>query len=123
MAFREVGRVEEAIDAHIRDRDLCQVTGDRHGEGMTWHNLAACLLDAGSAEEAIEAYGKALEVYQEFEDCYWAGHALVGLAFVHQDIHDLPGARAHYLRAVQAFTRANAPAEAAQAQSSADALT
>ncbi|WP_328873911.1 tetratricopeptide repeat protein [Streptomyces sp. NBC_00287] len=123
IALREAGRVEEAIDAHIRDRDMCQATGDRHGEGKAWHNLGASLRASDRAAEAIEAYAKALEIYQEFEDWFWAGHAFVGLASVHYSSDRLPEARARYLQAAEAFTRANAPTEAANAQSAADTLT
>ena len=54
---------------------------------------------------------------------YRAGHTLSNLAVAHQDAARPTEARAHYLQSADAYTRANTPAEAANAQSRADALT
>ncbi|KOV19341.1 regulator [Streptomyces sp. XY152] len=115
-ALRDAGRTGEAIDAHNRARDLFRATGDRHREGRTWHNLGSALRDAGRMEEAIEAYGKDLEICREFQDWYGEGQTLHNLARVHEDVHRPAEARATYLQAADAFVRANAPAEAAQAR-------
>ncbi|WP_234444635.1 tetratricopeptide repeat protein [Streptomyces sp. NRRL F-525] len=124
IALRQAGRAGEAIDAHTRARDLYQAVGDRYGEAMAWNNLGATLLRAtGRVEKAIEAYEKALEGYREFDDWYRAGQTLSNLARAHQQAARPAEARTHYLQAADAYTRANAPAEAAEAQSDADALT
>lgn len=73
VALGDAGRVEETIDAHTRARDLFQAAGDRHREGMAWNNLGVALRQAGRAGEAIEAYGKDLEICREFEDWYGTG--------------------------------------------------
>nr|WP_315904033.1 tetratricopeptide repeat protein [Streptomyces fulvoviolaceus] len=122
-ALRKAGRVEEAIDAHTRARDLHQDAGDRHREAMVWSDLGIVFRRAGRVEEAIEAYGKALAIFQEFKDEYRAGIALQNLAIAHERADRPAEARAHYLQAAHAYTRANAPTEAANAQSAADALT
>nr|WP_260859993.1 tetratricopeptide repeat protein [Streptomyces cupreus] len=75
---------------------------------MAWHNLGAALRDAGRVAEAFEAYETALEIYREFEDWYWAGQALEGLAFAHETADHVDEARAYRLRAAEAFTRAEA---------------
>ncbi|MEU6378444.1 tetratricopeptide repeat protein [Streptomyces sp. NPDC046909] len=121
--LQDAGRLEEAIDAHVRDRDVCQVLGDRHGEGAAWNNLGVALQDAGRVEEAIEAYGKDLEICREFGDWYGTGQTLSNLARANRDVDRPAEARAYYLQAADAFTQANAPTEAANAQSAADALT
>ncbi|WP_369172453.1 tetratricopeptide repeat protein [Streptomyces sp. R28] len=123
IALREAGRVEEAIDAHIHDRALCQAVGDRHGEGKAWNNLGIALRHAGRVEEAIEAYAKDLEICGEFEDWYGSGLTLGNLARIHEDTDRPAEARATWLRAAAAFTQANAPDRANDAQSRADALT
>ncbi|MFE0257141.1 tetratricopeptide repeat protein [Streptomyces sp. NPDC059010] len=123
LALRVAGRTEEAVDAHTRDREHCQALGDRHGEAVAWYNFGAAVMDAGRAEEAIEAYRKALEICYEFEDWYRTGVTLHGLAQAHQKTQRPAEARAHYLRAAEAYTRANAPGLAANAQSAAHALT
>ncbi|MEV5545131.1 tetratricopeptide repeat protein [Streptomyces sp. NPDC052309] len=115
-ALGVVGRKDEAIDAHRKARDLYQITGDRHGEGRAWHNLGSALGEVGRVEEAIEAYGKDLEICKEFEDWYGEAHTLSNLALAHKAAHRPAEARTAYLQAADAFTRANAPAEATQAR-------
>ncbi|WP_341868960.1 tetratricopeptide repeat protein [Streptomyces diastatochromogenes] len=56
IALEEVGRVEEAIEAHIRARDLFQAVGHRLGEAVAWKNLGIALRETGRVEEAIEAH-------------------------------------------------------------------
>ncbi|GGV83756.1 tetratricopeptide repeat protein [Streptomyces griseoloalbus] len=121
-ALGVAGRAGEAIDAHSRSRDLYQITGDRHGEGRAWNNLGVALWEAGRVEEAVEAYGKDLEICREFEDWYGEGQTLHNLARVHEDARRPAEARAAYLQAADAYTRANAPAEAVQARTYAAAL-
>ncbi|WP_405990737.1 tetratricopeptide repeat protein [Streptomyces sp. NBC_00986] len=123
IALLQTGRAGEAIDAHTHARDLHQAIGDRHGEARAWNNLGAALRAAGRVEEVIEAYEKALEGYPEFEDWYGTGQTLSNLALAHADAARPAEARTHYLQAATAYTRANAPAEAARAQSRADSLT
>lgn len=67
-------------------------------------------------EEAIEAFGKSHAIFREFEDWYGEGQALQNLALVHEAARRPAEARAAYLRSADAYTRANAPAEAAQAR-------
>ncbi|MBD0843179.1 tetratricopeptide repeat protein [Streptomyces sp. TRM68416] len=114
-------RTEEAIDAHRYALDLYQAVGDRHCEGMAWNNLGLALHEADRVVEAIEAFGRDLEICREFEDWYGAGQTLNNLARVYRDTHPTQ-ARTHYLQAADAFTRANAPTEAADARARADSL-
>ncbi|WP_405648645.1 tetratricopeptide repeat protein [Streptomyces sp. NBC_00019] len=115
IALREAGRVDEAIAAHTRALELYQAVRDRQREARAWHNLGTALRAAGRAEEAVEAYGEAVAIHQDFEDWYRAGQGLRGLARVHEHLHDAARAVAYWLQAVDAFTVANAPAEAARA--------
>ncbi len=115
-ALQEAGRTREAIDAHAWARNRLQAAGDRHGEGRAWHNLGNALRAAGRVEETIEAYGKGLEIFREFEDWYGEGQTLRNLAHAYKTIHRPVDARAAYLQAADAYTRANAPTEATQAR-------
>ncbi|MFF5256646.1 tetratricopeptide repeat protein [Streptomyces leeuwenhoekii] len=117
LALRRAGRVEESIDAHTRARDLYQAVGDRHGEALGRNNLGLALGEAGRVEEAIEAFGTALEICREFQDWYRAGQILKNLALAHEVADRAADARACWLQAADAYTRANAPAEAARARS------
>ncbi|MER7485005.1 tetratricopeptide repeat protein [Streptomyces sp. NPDC126497] len=116
IALEEAGRTEEAIDAHIRARDLYQAAGDRHREGTAWNNLGSALEEAGRTEEAIEAYGKDLEICREFEDWYGEGQTLNNLALAYEAADRPAEARTAYHQAADAYTRANAPTEAAQSR-------
>ncbi|WP_093629183.1 hypothetical protein [Streptomyces sp. 3213.3] len=78
---------------------------------------------AGRAEETVEGDERASEVYREFEDWYGAGEVLHNLALVHEDAGRRAAACACWLQAADAYTRANAPAEAAQARTRAEAIT
>ena len=122
-ALVQAGRASDAIDAHIRARDLFQAVGDRRTEARVWNNLGSALQEVGRTEEAIEAYGKSLEIRREFEEWYSEGLTLHNLALAHKAAHRPAEARSAYLQSADAFTRANAPTEAARAQSHADALT
>ncbi|MFI9341078.1 tetratricopeptide repeat protein [Streptomyces sp. NPDC052773] len=120
LALGQVGRVEEAIAATTRARDLHQAVGDRHSEATAWHNLGLALGQAGRVKEAVEAYGRALAIYQDFEDWYGAGRTLETLALTHQSAHRPAEARSALLRAAEAYLRANASSEAAQARARAE---
>ncbi|MFH9042641.1 tetratricopeptide repeat protein [Streptomyces sp. NPDC017966] len=121
-ALQEAGRIEEAIEAHTQARDLLQAVESRHREGKAWHGLGIALRKAGRVKEAIEAYGKSLNIYREFEDWYGEGQILHNLAFAHKAAHRPVEARTAYLQSADAFTRANAPTEAAQARTRAAEL-
>jgi hypothetical protein len=123
LALREANRVEEAIDAHTRALDLHQASGNRRGEASTWNNLGLALRGAGRIEEAIAAHGKDLEICRELEDWYGEGQTLNNLALAHDAAHRPAEARTAFLQSAAAYTRANAPAKAADAQSAADSLT
>nr|WP_026179228.1 tetratricopeptide repeat protein [Streptomyces hokutonensis] len=122
-ALLEASRAGEAIDAYTRARDLFQTVEDRHGEARAWNNLGAALRTTGRGEEAVEAYKKALEGHREFDDWYRTGHTLSNLARAHQNAARPAEARTCYLQSADAYTQANAPTEAALAQSRADSLT
>ncbi|MFH8935095.1 tetratricopeptide repeat protein [Streptomyces griseosporeus] len=122
LALREAGRVEEAIDAHTRARDLHHADGGRHAEAMAWNNLGVALAEVGRVEEAINAFSKDLEICGEFEDWYGAGQTLENLALAYEVANRLADVRACWLQAADAYTRANAPTEAARARIWADEL-
>ncbi|WP_251094989.1 tetratricopeptide repeat protein [Streptomyces sp. Caat 7-52] len=122
-ALQAADRPQEAIAAHIRSRDLRQDLGDRHGEMAAWHNLGNALSGDGRIDEAMEAYGKALVIAAEFEDRYAVAQTLDNMGMAHQDARRPAEAHAYYLRAADAYIRANAPREAVEARARADALS
>jgi tetratricopeptide (TPR) repeat protein len=122
ITLRYADRVVEAIDAHTHARSLFRDVGDRHGEGMALGNLGVALRKAGETEKAIKAFGEALKIFEDFEDWYGAGKAFHQLAVTYEDTHRPADARAHWLQAADAYTRANAPAEATVARALAEAV-
>ncbi|WP_369035648.1 ATP-binding protein [Streptomyces adonidis] len=114
VALGKAGRVAEAVEAHTLAHDLYQAVGDRHREAFAWNNLGVALEDAGRVAEAVEGYSRALEVYREFEDWYWMGQVLHSLARVHASSDRPAEARAYLRQAADAYTRADAHAEADQ---------
>ncbi|WP_328678967.1 tetratricopeptide repeat protein [Streptomyces sp. NBC_00343] len=122
-ALRQAGRAEEAIDAHTPARDLFQAAGDRRRGAIAWNNLGNALWEAGRVEEAVEAYEQALECFWEFDDWYGTGQTLFNLALAHQHAARPAEARTHYLKSADAYTRANAPTEAAEARTWAEEIT
>jgi tetratricopeptide (TPR) repeat protein len=110
------GRVAEAIDAHTRARGVYQASGDRNREAGAWNNLGLALQEAGQVAEAIHAYRTALQLFAEFDNWYDTGRTLRNLALAHQATGDPAATRTACLQAADAYTRANAPTEAANAR-------
>ncbi|MEV1069333.1 NB-ARC domain-containing protein, partial [Streptomyces sp. NPDC050263] len=52
LALRNAGRVEEAISAHVRARDLLHADGNGKSEAGAWNNLGNALQEAGRASAA-----------------------------------------------------------------------
>ncbi|MEV5533430.1 ATP-binding protein [Streptomyces prunicolor] len=122
-ALWEADRVEEAIDAITRSLDLHRTVGDSQVEAIAWNNLGNALQVVGRTAEAAAAYDNSLEIRREFEDWYGEGLTLCNLALTHEEAHRPAEARAIYLQAADAYARANAPDQAAEAHARAAALT
>ncbi|MFD8725777.1 tetratricopeptide repeat protein [Streptomyces sp. NPDC059629] len=114
LALAHAGRVEEEVEALLRALDLFGAVGDRHREAGASYNLGLALQEAGRIAEGIDACSNALKIFLEFEDWYRVGQTLHNLAFAHQFSQSLAEARTYYLQAADAYTRADAPAEATQ---------
>ena len=123
LALQEAGPAGEAIEAHTRALELYQGIEDRHFEATAWNNLGLALQLADRMGEAIDAHKKALMIYREFKDEYRAGTALQNLAFAHESEDRSAEARACYLEAADAYTRADALTQAAEARIRANAIT
>ncbi|MFJ9819423.1 tetratricopeptide repeat protein [Streptomyces sp. NPDC101151] len=123
VALQTARRLDDAVAAHTRARRLFQDAHDHNGEGIALNNLGLALERTGRATDAMDLYGNASTMLRNTEDWYRTGQTLRNLALAQQDALQWDEARATYLEAAGAFTRADAPAEAAEAQSHADTLT
>jgi tetratricopeptide (TPR) repeat protein len=116
LILRKAVRVDEALAALRRALDLYRETGDRPREGRTWHNYGVALNARGRVTEAVTACLNSLEICEELQDWHGAGQTLCALALVHDTAGDPARARDHWLRAADAYERAGADREAAQAR-------
>ncbi|MET7319888.1 tetratricopeptide repeat protein [Streptomyces sp. NPDC005549] len=62
LALLAVDRVEEAIDAHTRARDMFHALEDTPYEASAWNHLGAALQEAGRLEESIDAHRRARDM-------------------------------------------------------------
>ncbi|MFI6037175.1 ATP-binding protein [Streptomyces sp. NPDC051315] len=122
-ALSKAGRHAEATRALTHALELCRRDGNRHGEAIILNNLGSAQRVSGEGDRSAEAFGRALEIYEEFDDSFGVGQTLQNLAHIHLLEHRPVEARTTYLRAAEAFTRANAPTDAARARASAARLT
>ncbi|MEU4642516.1 tetratricopeptide repeat protein [Micromonospora sp. NPDC023814] len=56
-------------------RDICQQTGNLHGEGQAWNNLGLALREVRRFDEAITAHTKARDIHQQTGDRHDEGAA------------------------------------------------
>ncbi|MER6568785.1 SAV_2336 N-terminal domain-related protein [Streptomyces sp. NPDC001093] len=121
-ALRVAGRPEEAMEAARRALGLYQEAGDRRREATAWNDLGHTLRLAGRSEEAVDAYGTSAGIMQGFEDWYGLGRSLENLAILQESAGATAKAREAYARAAEAYSRTNAPVEAARSGADADRL-
>ncbi|MGW0106043.1 tetratricopeptide repeat protein [Streptomyces cellulosae] len=116
LILRKSGRVDEALDALRAALELYRETEDRPREGRAWHNYAVALNARGRTRQAVEACHNSLDICRAFEDWYGSARTLYALALVYDNEGDAERARAHMLRAADAYGRAGSPKEAEQAR-------
>ena len=115
VALSQMGRVADSIEVTARARDLFRIVGDFRREAGAENNLGAALIDAGRTEEAIESFESAREIFRELGDWYWTGQVLYNLALCHEAHQHSTEAVACWVQASEAYTRAGAVKEAAEA--------
>ncbi|MGW2175935.1 tetratricopeptide repeat protein [Streptomyces sp. NPDC005047] len=116
LILRKSGRVDEALDALRAALERYRETGDRPREGRAWHNYGVALNARGRTAEAMTACFNSLDICWEFEDWHGGARTLYALALVHESAGDGERARAHMMRAAEAYERAGSPKEAGQAR-------
>jgi len=122
ITLSKVGRPVQASDVFLQARALYRKAGDRLGEARACQNLGAALTESDQLDEAIQTFHESLRLRQGFEDWYGEAETHINLALAHTKTGQLAQARAAYLQAADAYTRANAPTEATKARASAAAL-
>ncbi|MES0832872.1 ATP-binding protein [Nocardiopsis tropica] len=86
LAFRQVGRFEEAIEAHHRALGLLEQCGDPFSEGMAWNGLGLAFRKVGRFEEAIEAHHRAHSMHRQLGDTHREAIAWNNLGLALQEV-------------------------------------
>lgn len=108
IAYRHLGRLDEARQQHELAHDLAVDSGERHVQAAVWNDLGITSALAGRADEAIAAHRRALDLATRIAHPYEQGRALVALA-AHLRDDDPEQARRYRQRALAIFRRMGAP--------------
>lgn len=122
-AERTARRLGKAIEAYTRASELYRAADDLPGQAMAWSSLGSVLQESMRGREALDAYGTAARMYRELDDWHRAGLLSQWIARIHDAADHRQEARAHYLRAAEAFTLAKDHDRATECRIFADALT
>ncbi len=99
LALAELGRAEEAVEAHERARNLFEEMSDPAHMASAWNSLGRALADLGRLEEAVEAHTQARAVHKEIGKRRGEAHAWGNLGQTLQELDRVE-------EAVEAYTRA-----------------
>ena len=72
-AYRELGRLEEAIGCYQQSLAIFRETGDRHSEGLPLNNLGLAYGGLRRFEEAITCYQQDIAICRETGDRHGEG--------------------------------------------------
>ncbi|WP_328875992.1 tetratricopeptide repeat protein [Streptomyces sp. NBC_00287] len=122
LTLVDLGRPEEAVSAHNKARDLFRAAGNRDREAKAWQNAGRALWSTGRSVEAVHAYEKALEAHHEFEDWHAVGETQQYLAETYESMGRQAEARTCWQHSADAYLRAGAEREAAEARERATTL-
>lgn len=110
----EAGRKEESRAANDAALRLFRETGNQMGEAMALINVGLDHRDNGMPVLAIAAYGRALTILRSLEDWHGCADVHERIADVHLNMRAFVLARHHWAQASDAYTLANAPAQASE---------
>jgi tetratricopeptide (TPR) repeat protein len=99
VAFRDLGRFDDAIGCGVQSLAYFREAGDSPREAEALNNLAVVLRKCGRIEEAYVELGAALAVWQRLEDAHGQTRALNNMGLVHMSAGS-------YAAAVDCFGRA-----------------
>jgi tetratricopeptide (TPR) repeat protein len=88
-ALRDLGRPDDAVNAHEHALDIFQKIGHRLREGNAFNQLGLALRTLGRLDEALAAHNHALAICQEFGDRRNEGTTWANLALTLQNMQHL----------------------------------
>jgi tetratricopeptide (TPR) repeat protein len=68
VAYRALGRLEEAVTCYQNALVICRETGDRYGEGQTVDNLGDAYQDLGQLDRAAACWQDAAQAMRDVGD-------------------------------------------------------
>lgn len=109
IAYSRLGKTREALDAFERSRRLAEEAGMVRAEGSALANVADLYVEVGEVERALEACGRALEIFQRLEDPVMTSTCLANQAKAVRASGDLEGAERLYGESVRSLEGTQAP--------------
>jgi tetratricopeptide (TPR) repeat protein len=99
-AYRELGRLEEAIGCYLQALTICREVGERLGEGIALNNLGNAYAELRRFEEAIGCYQQSLVIRRETGDRLGDGIALNNLGSTYAELRRFEEAIGCYQQAL-----------------------
>ncbi|WP_160097044.1 AfsR/SARP family transcriptional regulator [Kibdelosporangium aridum] len=111
--YSELGREAEAVAYHRRALVLYEEAGDRKGEAISLHAMAAGLSMLDKNVDAIGLVNRAMDIYLSLGDRHGEGNCWECLGLIHKNMGDPEQAVSCMKRAVEIYREVHALAEAA----------
>ena len=100
LVYHHRGQYEEALTYYQQALDICQVTGDRAGEGTSLNNIGGIYQLTGQYEKALTYYERALGIRQEIGDRRGEATTLHNIGLGYRSLGQCAEALTHYKKAL-----------------------
>ncbi|MEU9452517.1 tetratricopeptide repeat protein [Streptomyces sp. NPDC048277] len=115
LVLKDLGDLDAAANAYMNAADIFRDLGDRHGEANAWNNTGQVLVEVRSFDMALQSFGACAAAYSKLEAWYEAGIARRNIALLYDSHGQNEEALKAWRWAADAFTRADAQEESAEA--------
>jgi eukaryotic-like serine/threonine-protein kinase len=96
VAYRRLGKQDEALHHYQQSLEIRQVLGDKRGMAVSFNQIAQVQDEVGKSDEALKDYKEALRLRREIGDKKGVGDSLIDLGAFYHD-------RGHYDEALKFF--------------------
>jgi tetratricopeptide (TPR) repeat protein len=83
--------------------------GDRHGQANTWDSLGYIHHQLGNADQAVDCYRHALDLFRQTGERYLEAETLIRLGDTYLDTDEPASARTAWTAALHIFTELDHP--------------
>jgi tetratricopeptide (TPR) repeat protein len=105
VLLRRVGRVREAMEAHVQAIAVFRKTGARRQEARAKNSLAFALFVLGRFEDAIALAVESIQIDLSIGGRFQIANTLTNIGHMYQKVGDLPRAQAYVKRARETHER------------------